>query len=28
VQSAQVTDVPSEVPDEEEYFRALAVCNL
>jgi peroxiredoxin (alkyl hydroperoxide reductase subunit C) len=28
VRSAQVTDVPSEVPDEEEYFRALAACNL
>ena len=28
VRSASLTDTPSEIPDEEEYFRALAVCNL
>lgn len=26
VRSASLTDVPSEVPDEEEYFAALATC--
>jgi peroxiredoxin len=27
VRSASITDVPSEIPDEEDYFRALAACN-
>ena len=28
VRSASLTDTPSEIPDAEEYFRALAVCTL
>ena len=28
VRSASITDAPSEIPDEEDYFRALAVCNV
>jgi mycoredoxin-dependent peroxiredoxin len=28
VRGASLTETPAEIPDEEDYFRALAVCNI